>query len=160
MRIFLIAISAILLGSAGTTSADAQIPAFTVLNGRCDAKSHIAKGPVEADLREYQLPYSCDSAVISVNASNGRVMLQFADRRSNGQLPIGFAGRLEVPYLLKVERVYVKPGQALRPQEAYCRLWNGEAQPGTLLGFTAVLCFAQIDEGGRRTVAFILFRVK
>ena len=157
MKIRAIALLTILLLSA-ERSVGAQIPPFKVVNGQCSAKSHIARGPVGADLTKLQTPYSCDSVVISETQSTGSAMFQFADRHS--AKPVGFAGHFDTPYLMKVERVYLAPGQAVAPNDGYCRLWDGDRHPGTISHFTIVLCAAQIDEGNTRIVPFMLFDAK
>lgn len=138
-----------------------QAPNVIVLEGSCTEQSHIAEGPRDADLTQRQSRYFCDSVVISMNPQTGAVMFQFADKRSNHQRPIGFAGAMGEPNMLTVERVYIEPGVALAPNDGYCRLFFPDgATQGRLSKISSVVCGAQIDEQGRRIVPVIAFEVR
>lgn len=137
-----------------------QVPNTIVLEGSCTEQTHIAEGPRDADLTQHQSRYFCDSVVISVNQRTGTVMFQFADKRSNHQRPIGFAGVMNENNMLTVERVYIEPGVAIAPNEGYCRLFFPDgASQGGLSKISSVVCGAQIDEQDRRIVPVIAFEV-
>lgn len=132
----------------------------TVLEGVCGPESRISEGPQGEDLSQRRSAYFCDSAIVSVDSRNGNVMFQFSERRSTRQKPIAFAGGLDEPNLLTVERVYLEPGVPLTPKEGFCRLFfHGGAETGSLTSLSEMTCGAQIDEGDRRTVPIIVFRV-
>jgi hypothetical protein len=52
---------------------------FDGVDGRCASSSHVAEGPLGADLTKRQSRFYCDSAVITFFADyKGHVMVQFA----------------------------------------------------------------------------------
>lgn len=153
----------IMLATTWASAVYAQPPntKVTVLNGECASNSHISEGDIGEDLSQRRSRYFCDSAVVSINMTNGNVMIQFSERRSNRQDPIAFAGGLDEPKILTVERVYLTPGRQSIPTDGYCKLFyrSGTRARG-ISDVESIVCGAQIDEGTRRTVPVIQFSVK
>lgn len=128
----------------------------STLNGACDAeRSYVTEGPIGADLTNLRSRFVCDSAVISFPDNRpGRMMIQFADKKSTRRQPLGFAGQFESKDFMTVERLYFP--HATSPTPAFdggCKTFfkSGRA--------TDIVCGGVVDEKGRRTVANVMFHV-
>jgi hypothetical protein len=128
-----------------------------LVSGECDATSHIAEGPRDADLRKRQSRYFCDSAVIMrINGDPHHLLIQFTQRREHLNTVLGFAGYLEQDgIMMSVERVYFPGSQApVFATEANCKFFF----TGKKLG--GIFCGAMIDQEDRRTVAIVAFQLQ
>lgn len=125
-----------------------------VVIGECIEESHIAEGPVDADLTERQSRFFCDSVAISTSRpSDGRVWLQFAETRGVAPLLLGFSGVFtEEGTVIEIDTVYIGE-RRYTPNDAYCLVTYVGAQ------LADIVCGAQIDMGGRRIVPVVGFEV-
>jgi hypothetical protein len=113
-----------------------------------------------SDLTRRQSRYFCDSVEI-VQQSSGAVLIQSAEKRSHHAPPIGFSGTFTEANIVTVERVYLQPGKAIKPNKGICRLFfRGGAVEGRAKDVTSIACGAQIDQDDRRTVPVIAFEVR
>lgn len=73
----------------------AQPSDIQIVNGTCDPSSHIAEGPLGADLTKRQSRFYCNSAVITFfDDYKGHVMIQFAQKESHHGPILSFSGKV------------------------------------------------------------------
>jgi len=127
--------------------------ATRIVKGECSAKSHIAEGNIGDDLTKRQARFYCDSAVISfLNNDNKRILIQFVESRSNHIPPLAFAGLMVGGgQTWSVQRVYLEPLKPIPATDGACKFFFDSKN------LTQIFCAAKIDEGGRRTVAMVVF---
>ena len=127
--------------------------ATRIVKGECRADSHIAEGNIGDDLTKRQSRFYCDAAVLSfLNNDNKRILIQFAESKSNHVPPLAFAGLMvDGGQTWSVERVYLEPLKPIPATGGGCKFFFDSKI------LTHIFCAAKIDEGGRRTVAMVVF---
>jgi hypothetical protein len=136
---------------------NAEADDTTLIKGQCSAESHVAEGPIGADLTKHQSRFFCDAAVVTVFSDDPKhVMIQFADSKSNHARQIGYAGMMENEQILNVHDVYLESGRPTPIVEGFCKLFF-EAK-GMEKTISSIACGAKIDEADRRTVPVITFK--
>lgn len=145
----IVSLGALVLAATGAFDPPQQ---FDAVNGHCAANSHIARGPVDADLTKLEKPYRCDIALIAQYDNHTRVLIQFGDRHGAANSILGFAGVvLPDGEMVKVQRVYLVPKVATEPEDGWCRLFfKGKKMTG-------ITCGARIVQHGRATVPVVAF---
>lgn len=137
-----------------TSHAEADGPTdIQVVKGKCNAQSHIAEGPIGADLTKRQSRYFCDVAIISFfDRTSSHLMVQFSEKQSHHGAILGFAGTMDADgQVLEVDRVYLEPGKATPATDGACKFFFERKE------MTSIVCGAKIDEGNRRTVPVVAF---
>ncbi|WP_241331156.1 hypothetical protein [Burkholderia cenocepacia] len=149
MKSLIVAIAIALPAVCGAQDADTKLVA-----GSCESGSHVAEGPVGADLTSRHARYFCDSLAVS-QLGDGKLLMQFAEKGAAHGRILGFAGRMDSPATMKVERVYFEPANPVMPNDGVCKFFfNGRQK------VTSVMCAAQVDEGNRRTVPVVVFKAR
>lgn len=107
-----------------------------------------------ADLTKRQSRFFCDSVVIMFFRHDpGHVLVQFAEKRSNTNTPIGFGGLLAKDgIMMDVRTLYLPTGAppAIADDGACKFSFKNKHMEG-------LFCGAVVDRDGRRTVADIVF---
>ncbi|MDZ4371892.1 MAG: hypothetical protein U1C74_10765 [Phenylobacterium sp.] len=146
--------------TAGSTSTSfaLDLSKVRVLDGKCHRDSHLAQGPKGSDLRKRQSAFFCDSMVVTFNGP--AVLIQFSEKRSRHQSPIGFSGGFDSDDYMTLERVYLNSGKPLRPRDGGCKLFfRKPAAQSSLSDLTGIVCVGVVDEGDWRTVPLVRFDV-
>ncbi len=139
-----------LLATVGISRADEA----KIFDGECGGESHIAEGPIGADLTKRQSRFFCNSAVIEhFNDDPKHVMLSFVEKESAHARQIAYAGHMIDKQFLQVENVYLEAGKQTPVTEGSCKLFSKD---GVLSGFA---CGAKIDDNGLRTVPIVAFDI-
>jgi hypothetical protein len=83
-------------------------------------------------------------------------MIQFAESKShyvNINTQIGFAGLMEGDgQIMDVQNVYLESGKLISVTESNCKFFFKNKH------MSGIFCGVKIDDGGRRTVASIVFK--
>lgn len=79
MKSLIVAIAIALPAVCGAQDADTKLVA-----GSCESGSHVAEGPVGADLTSRHARYFCDSLAIS-QLGDGKLLMQFAEKGAAGR---------------------------------------------------------------------------
>jgi len=124
-----------------------------VVTGSCEPSSHIAEGPIGADLTKRQSKFFCNSAAIMFFPDyKGHVMIQFAQKEAHHRSILGFSGRLEPDgIMMQIEHVYLEQGKATTASDGACKFFFKDKH------ISSIFCGAKIDETGRRTSAIVVF---
>lgn len=132
--------------------AEGESQLMTGVRGTCDEKSHIAVGPVGADLAQHRRPFRCDAAVIVFfDNQNHHVMINFAEKSATNQI-IAFSGIMDAAgEAMTVQRTYFEPGKPTYLDDAACKFFFSKRH------MTGIFCGGKIDADGQRTVASIVF---
>jgi hypothetical protein len=125
-----------------------------LVNGKCEAASHIAEGNIGEDLTKRRSRFFCDSAIIVFFADNpNHVMVQFAERRAHHNQILGFAGLLDRDGInLLADHLYLETGHPISANFGLCKFFFKAKQ------MTGIWCGSKVDEGGRRTAVVVDFR--
>lgn len=124
------------------------------VRGHCIETSHVAEGPLGADLTKRQSRFFCDSAVIMFfKRDPGHVLVQFTEKRSNTDTPIGFGGVLANDGIqMVVGRLYLPTGAPpTNVDDGACKFFFKNKH------MEGIFCGAVVDQGDRRIVANIAF---
>lgn len=138
------------------SNANAQMPRpenINIVAGSCAPSSHIAEGPIGTDLTKMQSRFFCNTAAITFFPDyKGHVMTQFIQKEAHHGPSLGFAGRLDSDgVIMQVEKIYFGQSGPTTVSGGICKFFfKGKHMSG-------VFCGANVDETGRRTVAFIAF---
>lgn len=132
--------------------AEGQSQFMTGVRGSCTAASHIARGPVGANLTNHQTPFVCDAAVLAFfDKQNQHVLVNFAEKATTTGV-LAFSGIMEPDgIMLNVSKVYFEPGKPTYVDVGVCKFFfSGRHMKG-------IFCGGKIDADGQRTVATIAF---
>lgn len=132
-----------------------ELREMRMINGVCEPSSHIAEGPIGADLTKRQSRFFCDAAIIGFfGRSKTHTLVQFSEKGSHHGQIIGYAGDMpEGQNILTVDHVYLTQAVATPVTEGYCKFFYKATR------LSGISCGAKIDEGNRRTVPIIAFDV-
>jgi hypothetical protein len=147
------ALSLLCLCLAVHPSRGEELTDMRAVDGRCEASSHIAEGPIGADLTKRQSRFFCDMmAVMAFGANKDHTLIQFLQKQAHHGQIIGYAGLMAPGQnILIVDHVYLKEGEPTQVTEGYCKFFYQATR------ISGVSCGAKIDEDGRRTVPIITF---
>jgi hypothetical protein len=125
-----------------------------IVNGKCEATSHVAEGSIGEDLTKRQSRFFCDSAVIAFFAdSPNHVMVQFAESKAHHGLILGFGGVLDKSGAnLFANHLYLETDHPISADFGLCKFFFKGKQ------MTGIWCGAKVDENGRRTAVMVDFR--
>lgn len=129
-----------------------EVNDIQIVKGKCTAQSHIAEGPINADLTKRQSRFFCDSVAITFfDESSSHIMLTFLDSKSHTSKHIGYGGIMDSDgQFLNVKNVYL--GENSYPvEEGICKVSFKKKQ------LDSIVCGAPIDQGQRRTVPVVVF---
>lgn len=121
----------------------------------CDRTSHIAEGQIGSDLTKRQSRFYCDAMMLATfGPSKNHTLVQFTEKEAHHGQIIGYAGMM-VPgqNILIVDHVYLTQNEQTPVTEGYCKFFY------TATRLSGVACGAKVDEGSRRTVPLISFKV-
>lgn len=132
----------------------AQQNTTKLIDGSCGKESHIAEGPIGADLTERRSRFFCDALSMS-DLGGGKFLMQFAEKRAARGPILAFVGHMDSPAQISVERVYFQPGEPVASNEGICKFFFDGRQR-----ITSVMCAAKVDEADRRTVPVVVFNAR
>ena len=125
-----------------------------VFKGACTDQSHIAEGPVGADLTQLQSRFICDTMVANSFTDNpNHVMFSFLQAKSNHARQIAFTGLKTDKVMTNVGAVYLETNKRTPIDEGACKFFETNGVR------TSIVCMAKVDEGGQRTVAVVGFDI-
>lgn len=131
----------------------AQPSDIQFVSGTCDPSSHIAEGPLGADLTKRQSRFYCDSAVITFfDDYKGHVLIQFVQKESHHGPILGFSGKVEDEgIVMSVAHVYLTAGSPTTVSDGACKFFFKSRH------MSGIFCGIKVDETGRRTTAIVAF---
>lgn len=156
MRLHIFAL-AVLAGTIAPPALAQSVPELRdikIIEGQCTPKTSLAIAP-QGSAQFEQIPYKCDSVVLSYHEGPGSLMFQFVNKRAADSRLLGFAGHLESRDKLRVERVYLAGGaNPVAANEGSCSLlWSAKK-------LTGIACAAKIDAGGKHLVPLVAFKAR
>lgn len=122
-------------------------------NGACDSISHTAEGPEGSDLTKTDVPFKCDTVVISNFANDESwVLVQFGEKESITGGVLGFSGELDSTGThISLRHIYFQAGAPLDADAGFCDfIFDGNSLAG-------ISCVGKVDEEGRRAAALVQF---
>jgi hypothetical protein len=79
-------------------------------------------------------------------------MIQFSEKKAHHAPILGFAGQVENDgIMMPVDHVYLEPGKATPASDGVCKFFFEDRH------MKSIVCGMKADEGGRRTVAVVVF---
>lgn len=125
-----------------------------IVDGICEDGSHIAEGPIGADLSSRRTRFFCDTLVMW-RIGDGKILMQFAEKGAVHGRILGFAGRMDSPAMMQVDHIYLEDGSPTVANDGVCKFFFEGTQK-----ITSVMCAAKADEEGRRTVPVVVFKAR
>lgn len=125
-----------------------------IYKGACADTSHIAEGPVGADLTKLQSRFICDTMVVNgFEGDPNHVMFSFLQAKSNHARQLAFAGVKTDSVITNVDAVYLETNKRTPIDDGACKFFETNGVR------TTVVCMAKVDEGNQRTVAIVSFNI-
>lgn len=150
MRVILLTTAMIAFSAAGS----AHGAPTKIVDGICEDGSHIAEGPIGADLSSRRARFFCDTLVMR-QIGDGKILMQFAEKGAVHGHILGFAGRMASPAMMRVDHIYLEDGSPTVANDGVCKFFFEGTQK-----ITSVMCAAKADEEGRRTVPVVVFKAR
>jgi hypothetical protein len=140
------------LAFMANVQAEGKSQFMTGVRGSCNKKSHIAKGPVGADITRNQVAFSCDAAIfVAFDQRNVHTLITFAEKATTRSV-ISFSGLMDDrTNTMSVSKVYFEPGKPTYVDDGACKVFFAGRH------MTGIFCGGKIDADGERTVASIVF---